>query len=176
MKRRFSLYFTRPQPEGSARHFLHLDFPYFHVAHGGFAVFEFVIDVLLHDDVEYVPFFIHVFDETDIAPTHYAARLHAIAACHLPVHVHQFVSFAKGDADARTAFDHLHFAAFGAGVQIDYSIAVGEVHGNHVGVAFQVGDAHHAVRAFADDCFNFRRFDDCDCFHKAEWVFYPAQR
>lgn len=66
-ERGVNLYFARSKPEGSASHLVYLDLPYFYIAHGRFAILELVVDVLLHDDVEYTSLFIHILYETDVS-------------------------------------------------------------------------------------------------------------
>lgn len=67
--------------------------------------------ILLHKHVEYSALFIHIFDETHFALADNAAGFHAVTACHLFVHIHQFVSFAEIDADLRMPYHHFHFAS-----------------------------------------------------------------
>ena len=153
--------------ERPAAHFLYFHFPYLDIAYGRFGIFAFILRVLLHQHVEYASLLFHVFHEVYFSMADDTARLHAVAACHLPVHINQLVSFAEGDANLRVLCYHLHFTAFRAGMQVYYPVLIGKVHGNRIWVSFKVCDAHYAVWAFTDNFLNLCRVRNSNRLHRA---------
>lgn len=109
---------------------------------------------MMHEQHQNAVFLGQVFNELHLSATHHALGLHAVAARYLPVHVHQFVAAAKRNAHVGLMFQHVKFAARRAGVQVDNAVLVGKIHGNHIGMAVLVGDAHHAIGAAADNTLN----------------------
>lgn len=79
------------------------------------------------------------------------ARLHAVAACHLPVHINQLVSFTqKVILKLAGALLPSPLYCLPAEYQVYYPVLIGKVHGSRIWVSFKVCDAHYAVWAFTD--------------------------
>lgn len=93
-----------------------------------------------HQYIERFTFFFQVFDKVYASSANHTFGPHPITACHLGVLEYQFVVYTESDADTVIFCQHIDAAACGAGMQIDHSILIAEVHGDHIRVAFQVGD------------------------------------
>ena len=68
--------------------------------------------------------------------------------------VDEFVSETEGDADMVVAFQHLYLAAFGAGVKVDDTVFITEVHGNYVWITFKVYNTYKTGVTVKDNGFD----------------------
>lgn len=148
-----------------SRHRINRDFPYLDVAHGRVRIDKLPAAVVSHDGVQCSAFFFHVFDELHPSPANHALCPHTVTARHAGMLKHQFVVYAKRDADMVVSLQHVDTAARGAGVQINNSVAVTEVHRNNIRIAFEVCDAYKTNVAAGNDFFHPFFIFDNDCFH-----------
>ena len=147
------------------RHMVYCHFPYFYVPDCRVGVDKLTAAVMPHQDVECFAFFVHVFEEVHTPPADNAFGFHAVAACHLGVLKYQFVVHAECDADVVVPFQHVYAASRRAGMQVDDSVLIAEVHRYYVRISFQVGDADITNIAPGNYLFHPLLIFNGDCFH-----------
>lgn len=147
------------------RHRVNRNFPYLDVTHGRVGIDKLPAAVVGHDGVQGGAFFFHVFDELHPSPTNHALCPHTVTARHAGMLKHQFVVYAKRNTNMVVSLQHVDTAARGAGVQKNHSVAVAEVHGDYIRIAFEVGDADKTNITAGNDFFHPFFIFDNDCFH-----------
>ncbi len=147
------------------RHLVDGHLPYLYVPDCRIGIDKLTAAVMPHQDVECLALFVHVFEEVHTSPADNAFGFHAVAACHFGVLKDQFVVYAERDADMVVPFQHVYAAPRRAGMQVDDSVLIAEVHRYYVWISFQVGDADVTNIAPGNNLFHPLFIFNGDCLH-----------
>lgn len=149
-----------------ASNFFCVNSPDLYVAHGGVTVAKLLVHILLHDDLQCLALAIVVFLIDYFAPGNHALCLHAVAASHFGMLVHQRVVYTDRDANLRVATEDGNASPLLGGVQVEGALSIAEVHWNHIGGSVGVGQAYEADLRLAKHLFDKRFVLMYDCLHK----------
>ena len=175
MSEAVSWLFISSQTEDFSRHLVYRYFPYFDVADSRVGIVEFIVCIVTHNNVQCVTFLIHTLDELYFSTAHGTFGTHTVTASYFLVLVDEFMSEAESNADIIIMFQHFHFTAFGAGVEIDDAVNITEVHGNHVWIAFHIDYAYKASVTMKNDRFDSLSVFNDKGFHNGCFVHHKAQ-
>ena len=135
-------------------HAINRCFPYFHISYSRVGVYEFPAAIMFHDDIQCFPFTVHIFDESYLSTANDALGFHTVTAGYFGMLEYQFVICAESDTHMVVLRQHIDTASGRAGMQIDNSLLITEIHGYYVWISFQIGDADKTDIATGDDLFH----------------------